>query len=144
MTARETEKLLKKLLPRLPGFAVSRRSLFMCPVKHILRGFCFDRSIDPLSFYLHVFIQPLYVPRDSVALSFGERLGQSWKYQADGEAELIENLLERISNKGLPILKKIETPAQLAKTVSQVVRTNPRRCPRFAGSSLFLRSSGRA
>ncbi len=125
MTARETEKLLKKLLPRLPGFAVSRRFLFMCPVKHILRGFCFDRSIDPLSFYLYVFIQPLYVPRDSVALSFGERLGQSWKYQADAEAELIENLLERISNEGLPMLRGIETPAQVAETVDQVVRTNP-------------------
>ena len=126
MTARETEKLLKKLLPRLPGFTVSRRFLFMCPIGHILRGFYFDRSSDPLSFYLHVFIQPLYIPRDSVVFLFGERLGQSWKYQADAEAELIENLLERISNEGLPVLKGIETPAQFAETIDQVVRVNPK------------------
>ena len=63
---------------------------------------------------------------DSVVFSFGERLGQSWKYQADAEAELIENLLERISNEGLPVLKGIEMPAQFAETIDQVVRTNPK------------------
>lgn len=125
MTWREAEKILKKLLPRLPAdFAVHKRLLFFQPVNSILRGFYLDRSSDPASFYFYVFAQPLYVPSEDIVFNFGERLGRGWRYEAETEPELLEKLLNCIIDEGLPMLRKMETPAQFAEIVDQIFDPN--------------------
>ena len=62
MKKQEFEKIGKQLLVEMPGFADRGDLLFIQPVRRVLRGVCFDRSIDPNSFYVQFFVQPLFVP----------------------------------------------------------------------------------
>jgi hypothetical protein len=54
------------------GFGIHRNDLVIEPVDDLLKGFCFDRSDNVL--YVHLFIQPLYIPSQYRYLSYGWRL----------------------------------------------------------------------
>jgi hypothetical protein len=72
---KELKKLIKKeFLPLLSpyGFILYRSNLIVEPINDLLKGFCFDRSHNHL--YVHLFIQPLYVPATFQDLSYGWRL----------------------------------------------------------------------
>jgi hypothetical protein len=126
MKAKETEKLLRKLLPHLPGFAVKGRLLFLCPIHHLLRGLSLSPSgFDKSTFYVECFIQPLYVPKEYIVLSVGKRLGGGgWDYRPDTESELINRLLVVIAQEGVPFLRSAESPLQYAELASQTSGPN--------------------
>ena len=64
----------KEFFPTLLSydFVVYKNNLIIKPVNNLLRGFCFDRHDNQL--YVHLFIQPLYVPSTYQNLSYGWRL----------------------------------------------------------------------
>ena len=59
MKTREFVNLEKRLLQDLPGFAIKGSLMFISPVGHTLRGFCFDTSgFDKRAFYLWSLFMP--------------------------------------------------------------------------------------
>lgn len=90
--------------------------LYATPVDHVLRAFWFDRSgFDKDTFYVYVFVLPLYVPATHVHFNFGDRLrrgiGEAWSV---ADPEVRDVLLDCIQRDGLPFLKTISRPSHLA------------------------------
>ena len=76
MRRQVVEKLAREhLLSDLRGFVVTRGIIHKTPIGGLLRGFWLDSSaFDKYSAYVYVFVQPLYVPEDTLVFSFGKRL----------------------------------------------------------------------
>ncbi len=123
MRKKEFEAVGKRLLPDLPGFAVKGCLLLLRPLGHTLRGICFNGSIDPRSFYVEVFIQPLFVPSRHISLNIGWRLrcafGRSDSWGAD-DPHLVEELRMGLKREALPFLSRIQTPRDVADAASVV------------------------
>ncbi len=62
----------------MPGFQAKRNLVYRAPFSHFLQGLCFERSSSKESFYLNVFIIPLFVPKDYIYFTFGKRIGRGW------------------------------------------------------------------
>jgi len=69
-----SSSIFKELLPTLKqdGFKIYKNNLILSPINDLLRGFCFDKHDTRL--YVHLFVQPLYVPMAYQNLSYGWRL----------------------------------------------------------------------
>ena len=121
MKSRQFQVLSRKyLLPYLSGYGVKGSLLFVQPLKYLLRGFCFEGSgFDPSAFYVWAFVQPLYVPRHVISLTFGKRLGggagQRWKLTRETERDVMNEVLVCVKAEGIPIIKQFETPAKFAE-----------------------------
>ncbi|WP_410220749.1 hypothetical protein [Pedobacter sp.] len=63
------------------NFKLKESIFYKIPALDFLIGFCFEKSKNENdSLYVWSFIQPLYVPNDSISLSFGRRLNDKlWK-----------------------------------------------------------------
>jgi hypothetical protein len=111
MKSRDLERLGKRLLTYLPGFAVKGKLLYLPPVDKVLRGVFFAGSIDPMSFYAEVVLLPLCVPTQHIHFTFGFRLrGCSWQCSTGIEKELGEALQQDI----IPLLAPIQTYRNIA------------------------------
>jgi hypothetical protein len=119
MRGREVERLCRNhILPELSGFAVSSSLLYRDPVEDLLCAFCFESSAyDRESFFFWVFVQPLYVRKDHVVFTFGNRLGLNWELAKGKERDVASKLLATIREEGLPWLESVRTPAKFAKNV---------------------------
>lgn len=80
----------------------------------MLQGFYFESSaFSRNSFTIDVFIHPLYIPDESIALTFGNRLSLIakgcdiwWEYEKTREKEISQEILSMTANAGLPFLEK--------------------------------------
>jgi hypothetical protein len=63
--------IAEQLLPDLRGFALKDNVLFIRPIGHTLRAVCVGHSSDPTSFYVEVFLQPLFIPFPVIAFMVG-------------------------------------------------------------------------
>jgi hypothetical protein len=74
---REFERYARDaLLPRLHDGFLARSSLvFKVTADNILHGVSTDSSAFSKDFFVWVFVQPLFVPHDTIAFDFGERVG---------------------------------------------------------------------
>ncbi len=112
----------KHLLPHLPGFRAKGWLLFTEPPRRLLRGFAFEGSgFDQSAFNVWAFVKPLYVPSTHVTFTFGGRLGtlqggqeRWWRLSENNEHEVMSEVLAAIGDEGLPFLKQLESPADLA------------------------------
>ncbi|MHB0935895.1 MAG: hypothetical protein ACYDCO_20325 [Armatimonadota bacterium] len=77
MKQTEFQSLIRKyLLPELPEHANTGSLIWKEPIEHLLRGYHFDSSAwDQSTFRITVFVQPLYVPYDSIVYLFSQELG---------------------------------------------------------------------
>ena len=123
MKRKELEAIGKLLLPDLPEIAVKGDTLFMRPIGHVLRGICFNGSIDPRSFYVEVFVQPLFVPAQEINLGIGWRLRSkiagptSWSADSPSLVTELRNTLQR---EALPFLRRVQSPMDFAVAVGAV------------------------
>jgi len=109
MKTSELTKLGKILLPALPGFALRGKLLLLEPLGHTLRGIFFAGSIDPRSFYVQVFLQPLFVPANHFVFNVGWRLGgESHSWKAD-EPRLQSSLTTALQREALPFLSRVQS-----------------------------------
>jgi len=123
MTSREFQRLFKKyLLPELPGMRFAGSLFFVDPPEYLLRGLYFEGSdFDRTAFTVYAFVQPLYVPKDHIYFSYGDRLGclgggaeRWWNMEASTEPTVMAEVLQLIREEGLPHLEQLKTPADLA------------------------------
>lgn len=123
MKKKEFEKIGNQILANLPGFAVKGELLLMQPLGHMLRGVCFNRSINPRSFYVEIFLQPLFVPLQHIAFNIGWRLRkQDGKFESwDADApNLIEDLIESLKHEMLPFFSRIYTFQDMAIAIGSI------------------------
>jgi hypothetical protein len=95
--------------------------LVTTPITTILRGFYLEDSSDARRAYLWAFVQPLFVPRSSVILSLGERIGGPSRTWA---LEEVEGAAAAIMEDGSAHFDPISTPAALARWSAIAGRTD--------------------
>ena len=119
MKNKDFAELAKRLLPDLPGFAVKAPLMFIPPVKHTLRGLCFEsHSHEAKLFYVWVFFLPLFVPRQHVSFEFGKRIGADlWNVDAPN---LVHELGDALKREALPFLSPIESPRDVARAATSL------------------------
>jgi hypothetical protein len=125
MKKKEFVQLEKRLLPDFPGFAINGSLMFIAPVEHTLRGFCFDTSgFDKKAFYLCRLFMPMYVPAKHLHLTFGDRLGSNRRWHADQPG--LETALRSAMLKELPFLESLKTAKDVAQALAPFLQgSNP-------------------
>src|ERR1700741_201681 len=113
MKKAELSALLKQIQPELPGFKIQGQLLFIDPIDHTLRGVWLDHSMDKRSFYVQVFVQPLFIPAEEIHFNFGWRIGGGSR-NADTR-HLVRELGVAIKREAVPFLTKINTPMDAAE-----------------------------
>ncbi len=111
----------KYLLPNLPDFSVKGHLLYHQDIQYLLRGFCFESSaFNRESFTINVFVQPLYVPRNYLSFTIGNRVGLLnkgrdiwWDYEEAQERKIMEEVLSLILSDGIPFLEKHKSLKEL-------------------------------
>jgi len=112
MRLKDFQPYIRRLLAEFSGFRSNRDLVIAHPVNRILRGFCFDRSIEKTAFYVNAFIQPLYEPFTTIALTLGERLEPyGWHSTESGVAD---EIVDAVRTKGLPLIEAGRSPERLA------------------------------
>ena len=123
MKKKEFEAIGKQLMLYLPEFGLNGDLLFIQPIEHVVRGICFNGSIDPRSFYVEVFLQPLFVPSEHIRFNIGWRLrGKAggptgWNANSPG---LVTELRNELQREALPFLRRIQSPKDLADAASTI------------------------
>jgi len=116
MTKKEFASLGKALLPTFPDFAVKGSLMHVSPIGNLLQGICFDgSSFSKTAFYAHYFVQPLFIPRDHLTLSWGDRVrekgvGDCWDKNKEF---LVEKLRTAIQDSALAFFAKTATVPKL-------------------------------
>lgn len=121
MTKKDFEKLGKRLLPELPNFAVKGQLLFIQPIGHTLRAVCFDgSSFDPDLFFVHVFLQPLFIPAKHIGLNLGWRIGGgSYRWNVN-VSNLQTQLSAALRREALPFLIRIESAQDVVAAIESL------------------------
>jgi hypothetical protein len=134
MNFREKVELLKAIQPSMPGFGAKGALLVNRKIGSLLKGIFVDSSRDPKRFYVQVFVQPLYVPANTLVFNLGWRLGgRAWVKDAQSVSD---DIAAAVRVEALPFLSAIETPLDLAMSV---IRT-----PYLAATSPQGQASSRA
>ena len=83
-----------------------------------------DSGFSNGAFTVHAFVQPLYVPAETVVLSFGRRLGLGqerwWDLDSQPEADAAADALELIRLQALPLFERLSTPADFARRAAEL------------------------
>lgn len=132
----EFERLAKRyILPDLPGFTVKGKLIFEAPIGLILNGIIFQPSgWDKEKFRVEVFIQPLYIPYDSIIFLFGYDLcslrnkvfGQHWWKVDAGINIVMTEILQRILADCLDWFGHFTSPVSVVNNnINTVAPTDP-------------------
>jgi hypothetical protein len=124
---RQLEAMLMKLLPTLPGFAVKGDLLLIKPLGHTLQAVCLEGSSDAQSFYVWVFILPLFVPRKYISFELGRRIrskvgGECWNAKSPS---VISDLSAVLASEALPFLLSIKSPLDVTRIALSFSKTDP-------------------
>lgn len=107
----------KYILPYIPEFKIKGHLLYHKDIQYLLSGFYFESSaFSSTSFTIEVFVQPLYIPDDTIVLTFGNRLGNIakqreiwWEYNESSEEDISNEVLSLMMNSGIPYLEERRT-----------------------------------
>jgi hypothetical protein len=116
LKSKDFAQLAKQLLPDFPGFAVLGPLMYMRPIGHTLRGFCFEsHSYEAKLFYVWVFFLPLFVPTKHIGFSLGNRIagrdGERWSADAPN---VVSDLRFALQRDGLPFLRGLGSAREVA------------------------------
>lgn len=121
MKKKDFEKLGKSILPVLPGFTVNGSLLFVQPIGHVLRAVCFDgSSFDANLFFVHVFLQPMFVPASHIIFNIGWRLGGGSHRWDIKDANIQNELGAALKREVLPFLKRVESAQDFVAAIESL------------------------
>lgn len=114
----------------------------------LLKGFCFEASqYNDNGFYLWAFVQPLYVPLDSIVLTFGHRIRLSqtkewWGIDPKSKkmATVVKKLQAAIMQETKTFLDKVNSPDAFYHYYSNNKQTNVRTYEAVIYSSFYARN----
>jgi hypothetical protein len=97
--------------------------LLPCADDLILRGFVFEGSdFDRSVLRVTAFVLPLYLPTDTVHMTFGFRLGgpaNFWTFADVDEDVAMDSIREYARDEGMPFLKRAGTPGGFADWLTE-------------------------
>src|SRR5262245_46958702 len=109
-TIRQVKQLVAPLIERNPDLTLVGRLMFVKPLRHVIRGIFIDRSGSAKLFVPYWVAIFLFEHRDSMTLSWSERIRPSEKGLWDiSNPEMLPALRKRIEEVALPIVRSIET-----------------------------------
>lgn len=121
MTKSDLEKLGKSLLAQLPAFTAKGQLLFIRPISSALRAIYFDSSGFALNlFFVHVFVQPLFVPAKHIALNLGWRIGGESHRWDISDPKLQTELNAALKREGIPFLTQVRSPRDIVVAVESL------------------------
>jgi hypothetical protein len=125
MTNKDCVAIGNRILASLPGYTAQKNLVFANPIGHTLKGVCFDRSaFDARSFYVQVFIQPMFVPAKHLGFNLGWRVGGgSHRWNAD-DPNMISDLTDALEREGVPFLFRVRSPREVAAAAASLNKTN--------------------
>jgi hypothetical protein len=111
--------LISSIARTSPRLRVSQRHHLAYEIRDslLLAGYLLDLSgLQAGAFYLNAFVQPLYVPHESIFLTFGKRLsgGKRWIINAEDEAAVMEEVLRAIEEEGKSLVDELGAIERLA------------------------------
>ena len=127
MTTKQFVALGKGLLSDSPEFVMKGRLMVLSPLEHILKGICFEpSSFDKDSFYVNVFVLPLFVPTKFVHFLFGGRIRSNGRDRWGANIpNLIAQLRESVKREALPFLSQITSVSDFVKMAKSHPSSNP-------------------
>lgn len=93
----------------------------MVPMKHILRGFIFEKAAEKDLYFLWQVVMPLYRPARAVLLNYSTRIpesGQKFNLTSEKIEEAASEILEIISNRRLSRLKALSRPSDFLEHIA--------------------------
>jgi hypothetical protein len=119
MNTKSLERAIRShLQPALTGFQTHRKLLYRIPPSPLVRGFHFAVSRHPpKAFAVWVFVQPCYIPSETLWFNLGKRLGtipggpeRWWEIETPEKVpEVMKDVLVSIREEGLPYLNERHT-----------------------------------
>jgi hypothetical protein len=111
--------IIKEMLPHMPGFVTNNKKIIMIsPIKHVLRAFLFESSMDKNAFYFNWFFMPICLPINYLTLSYGDRLPAPVRTGWCLDIPDLPLQLAKAANKSAaPFLKGLDS---IEKTVSAI------------------------
>jgi hypothetical protein len=116
MNKKKITDILNKILVGLEGnYKISNNCLIKSPIKDIIVGFCFENSSSENMMYIWWFAQPLFVPSDTMNLTFGNRInlgegGQLWDFSQSKTENNIKILSREMQLIEIKEINTLETP----------------------------------
>lgn len=119
MKQNTAKAIIKEMLPHMPGFVTNNKKIIMIsPIKHVLRAFLFESSMDKNAFYFNWFFMPICLPINYLTLSYGDRLPApvrtGWCLDIP---DLPLQLVKAANKSAAPFLKGLDS---IEKTVSAI------------------------
>jgi hypothetical protein len=116
MTKRQLASLARKVAAELPGLlAVKGKLIISLPLVHTLKAVLFDgSSFDADLFFVHVFLQPLFVPAAHLVLNIGWRVGGGTHRWDSRDPGVIRDLVSTIAANPWSFLLRVRTPVDVA------------------------------
>lgn len=132
MNTKSLESLIRNhLRPALKGFQTHRKLLYRVPPSPLVRGFYLTVSRHPPeAFAVWVFIQPCYIPSETLWFNMGKRLGtisggaeKWWEIETPGHAgEIMRDVLSLIEKEGLPYLNERDSLQDVVRVYGPLAR----------------------
>jgi hypothetical protein len=132
MKGRELEKLIRThLKPVLQSYQTHGELLYKAPPSPSLRGFYFAASRHQKStFCVWTFVQPCYIPSDTLWFNMGKRLGtisggaeKWWEIESPGMAgEVMQDILSFIKKEGLPYLEERDSLKDIVRVYKPLAK----------------------
>src|SRR5919106_867185 len=112
MKPAERRRVASTVRALLPELHEKGRLLAATPRGRILRGIYLEDSADPASIYVWAFVQPLYVPSETLFFSLGKRLGggsMTWDVSDPDAIAVVAR------DQGVPFFEPVTAPEALVR-----------------------------
>lgn len=145
MTNTELKKIKDKYFDKLifENFKLKGNILYKFPLNDLVVGFCFEKSASVKGgIYVWSFVQPLYLPNDSIILTFGRRLeNKLWELKDANNFEVTMNkLLLSIKNEIENFVVKVDSAEKFYNYYSNKCE-NLRMTQGVVYSAVYLKNS---
>ncbi|MCW5877582.1 MAG: hypothetical protein KIS80_01785 [Anaerolineales bacterium] len=133
MQGRIFHRLAKKhLLPHLPGFTAKKGLIYVADFNYFLKGLAVDSSaFSKTTFTIWAFILPLFVPKEYISFTYGDRLGSLsgggdkwWEYSSENEEAIFKDILSHIQIEALPFFNEVVTPWDFWQKYKEKIKPN--------------------
>jgi hypothetical protein len=99
-----------KIYSEIPDYGRKDHLLVRIPIRSLLYGILFDSSaFSKEAFYINIFVQPLYIPKEYLVLTFGIRVPGVWEYEISHIDILSKRILAAIQDHALPFHQRFST-----------------------------------
>jgi len=124
MKKRDVRNIYDVIHLDLTDYGLKDRLLVRVPTGDVLCGVLFDSSaFSKEAFYIHIFVQPLYVPAEYLVLTFGERVPGVWEHKASNVDILAPRVLKAIQDQARPFHERFSTAESFYRNAERTFPT---------------------